>query len=80
MSFCHQTTRRIHLKLPSKGTKEGESRATFIVSKDDLERIKALAWANRKTIKEVLGDALNTYFQSKTPKINKALKAYRAAL
>ncbi len=44
-----------------KGLKEGETRATFIVQEDALEKIKAIAYWDRKNIKDVLQTALELY-------------------
>jgi hypothetical protein len=44
-----------------KGLKEGETRATFIVQEDALEKIKAIAYWDRKNIKDVLQTALEMY-------------------
>jgi len=45
------------------GTKPGETRATFIINEDTLENLKALAWYERKSIKQVLNEALEEYFK-----------------
>ncbi len=45
------------------GTKPGETRATFIINEDTLEDLKALAWYERKTIKQVLNEALEGHFK-----------------
>ncbi len=47
------------------GTKPGETRATFIINEDTLEDLKALAWYERKTIKQVLNEALEGHFKKK---------------
>jgi hypothetical protein len=44
-----------------KGLKEGETRATFIVQEGALEKIKAIAYWDRKNIKDVLQTALELY-------------------
>ncbi len=46
------------------GTKPGETRATFIINEDTLEDLKALAWYERKTIKQVLNEALQGYIKN----------------
>jgi len=46
------------------GTKPNETRATFIVNEDTLEDLKALAWYERKTIKQVLNEALQGYIKN----------------
>lgn len=52
-------------KTSEQGTKENETRATFIVAKDQLEKIKAVAFWERTSIKDVLGAALDKYLDSK---------------
>jgi len=52
-------------KTSELGTKEHEIRATFIVAKDQLEKLKALAFWERTSIKDVLGAALEKYLQGK---------------
>jgi len=46
------------------GTKPNETRATFIINEDTLEDLKALAWYERKTIKQVLNEALQGYIKN----------------
>ncbi len=46
------------------GTKPNETRATFIINEDILEDLKALAWYERKTIKQVLNEALQGYIKN----------------
>jgi hypothetical protein len=41
--------------------------ATFILRKHHLEEIKALAYWERKTIKEVMDEALSSYLKGKRP-------------
>lgn len=41
-----------------KGTKPGETRATFIVKEEDLDKLKAIAYWERLLIKDVVEDAL----------------------
>lgn len=43
------------------GTKEGERRATFIVQDEHLDKIKGVAYWDRKDIKEVVSDAFAQY-------------------
>ena len=47
------------------GLKDGWIRATFILRKDYLEKLKALAYWKRKKIKEVIDDALGLYLKGK---------------
>lgn len=45
-------------KSSQEGTKENETRATFIVNEELLEKLKAVAYWERKLIKEVINIAL----------------------
>ena len=47
------------------GLPDGWTRATFIVDKELNEKIKALAYWNRLTIKEVVNDALTQFVMNK---------------
>ncbi len=47
------------------GTKSGETRATFIMSEDQLEKVKAIAYWERTTIKEVISDAIENLLVKK---------------
>ena len=52
-------------KTSQQGLKEGWTRATFILRKDHLEKIKSLSYWERKKIKEVVDDALKLYLKGK---------------
>ena len=45
-------------KTSQEGTKENETRATFIVKEDLLDKLKAIAYWDRTLIKEVVDKAL----------------------
>lgn len=45
-------------KSSPEGTKDKETRATFIVKEDLLEKLKAIAYWERKLIKEIIGNTL----------------------
>ena len=45
-------------KSSQEGTKEKETRATFIVNEELLDKLKAIAYWDRKLIKEVVDTAL----------------------
>lgn len=45
-------------KSSQEGTKENETRATFIVNEELLEKLKAIAYWDRLLIKEVVATAL----------------------
>lgn len=52
-------------KESQRGTKENETRATFIVNEETLEKLKAIAYWDRISIKEVVSkaflDAISKY-------------------
>ena len=52
-------------KSSQEGLKDGWTRATFILRKEHLEKIKAVAYWKRKNIKEVVDEALQTYLRGK---------------
>ena len=47
------------------GLKKGWVRATIIVQEDSLSKLKALAYWNRKGIKDVVDEAFSAYLQGK---------------
>lgn len=51
-------------KSSQEGTKENETRATFIVDEEILDKIKAIAYWDRKQIKDVINLALSSYIKS----------------
>jgi hypothetical protein len=48
-------------KSSQQGTKEKETRATFIVNEELLDKLKAIAYWDRSLIKEVINTALQDY-------------------
>jgi hypothetical protein len=60
-------------KSSQEGTKENETRATFIVNEDLLEKLKAIAYWDRVLIKEVINTALDEAV-AKYEKKNGAIK------
>ena len=46
-----------------RGLKTGETRATFIVKEDALEKIKAIAYWDRQNIKDIVQTAIEAYIQ-----------------
>ena len=56
---------RIITKSSQEGTKEGYTRATFIVREDHLEKIKAQAYWERKEIKQVVEEILGKHLEGK---------------
>jgi hypothetical protein len=56
------------IKTTQQGLQDGWTRATFILRRHHLEELKALAYWERKTIKEVIDEALGSYLMKKTRK------------
>lgn len=61
------------------GTEEKiEKRATFIVEFDQLEKLKAVAYWERKTSKTILKECLDDFFQKKGTKyMSEVISKYR---
>lgn len=60
------------------GTKPDETRATFIVNEEQLDCIKAMAYWERISIKDVLSQAIDAYLKAQKQTLPKALEIYRA--
>jgi predicted nucleic acid-binding protein len=60
-------------KTSQEGTKESETRATFIVNEEQLEKLKSIAYWDRLLIKDVVAQALEDYL-TKYEKKNGAIK------
>jgi hypothetical protein len=56
-------------KTSQKGLQDGWTRATLILRKDYLEKLKALAYWERKKIKEVTDEALRLYLKGKKMRV-----------
>jgi hypothetical protein len=52
-------------KSSQKGLKAGWTRGTFILRKDHLDKIKSLAYWERKQVKEVMDEVLEDYLSGK---------------
>ncbi len=48
-----------------KGLQEGWTRATFVLRKDYLKKLKAVSYWERKKMKEVVEEALGAYLNGK---------------
>ena len=48
-----------------KGLQEGWTRATFVLRKDYLSKLKAVSYWDRKKMKEVIDEALGAYLKGK---------------
>jgi len=53
-----KTQNKIITKSSQEGTKENETRATFIINEELLEKLKAIAYWDRVLIKEVINTSL----------------------
>lgn len=53
--------RKESVNSSQQGLQEGWTRATFIVRKGHLEKLRALAYWDRKQFKEVIDEALISY-------------------
>ena len=51
-----------------KGLQDGWTRATFVLRKDYLGKLKAVSYWDRKKIKEVIDEALGAYLKGKKVK------------
>lgn len=72
-----KTNNRVITKSSQRGTKEGETRATFIVKEEYLEKFKALAYLNRKSLKKIINTAMLQYLEAQGEEsIEKAMKAF----
>jgi len=58
-----QTSQREITKSSQEGTKENETRATFIINEGLLDKLKAVAYWERSLIKDVLAEALGAYLE-----------------
>lgn len=71
IDFCDK------LKDSQIDTKSSETRATFIMSQDQLEKIKAIAYLKRTTIKQVLAEAIEDLLTKKKFVLDEALRLYK---
>ncbi len=60
--------RLVTIKTSQKGLKNGWTRATFILRIAYLKKLKALAYWERKKVKEVVDEALGFYLKGKRMK------------
>jgi len=51
-----------------RGIRKGYIRYSFLIRKDQLEKIRTLAYWQRRKIKKVMEEALNSYLEGKTIK------------
>ena len=60
--------RIINANSLEKGLQEGWTRATFVLRKDYLSKLKAVSYWERKKMKEVIDEALGFYLRGKRVK------------
>ena len=74
-----KTSTRVITKSSQAGTKEGYTRATFIIREEYLEKIKAQAYWERKEIKQVIEEILEKHLEGKKIKSipDSGQKAYK---
>jgi len=60
-----------------KGLQDGWTRATFVLRKDYLSKLKAVSYWDRKKIKEVIDEALGSYLKGRKIKPISARKDLR---
>jgi hypothetical protein len=63
-----RSTQRVITKSSQEGLREGWTRATFIVREEHLEKLKALAYWERKQLKELVDEVLSSYLKHKKVK------------
>lgn len=56
------------LKTSQKGLCAGWTRATFIIKEDHCQKLKAMAYWDRRTVKELVDEALRGYLKHKKVK------------
>lgn len=56
-------------KTTNGGLRKGWTRATFILREEYVEKLKAIAYWERTTIKEIMDNALSTYFENQKKQI-----------
>lgn len=67
-------------KTTQEGTYEGDTRATFILSEAKLEKLKALAYWERITQKDLIDQAIDMLLKSKDPELlEKAITEFNKA-
>jgi hypothetical protein len=60
-----EAPKMVPVKTTQRGLQNGWTRATFILRKDYLEKLKELTYWERKTIKGVIDEALGSYLGGK---------------
>jgi hypothetical protein len=61
------TQTKVITKSSQEGTKENETRATFIVNEELLDKLKAIAYWDRVMFKDAINTALQEYVDKRKP-------------
>ena len=56
---------RVKANSLEKGLQDGWTRATFVLRKDYLNKLKAVSYWDRKKMKEVIDEALGAYLRGR---------------
>ena len=67
-----KTIKREITKSSQEGLREGWTRATFIMKEATVEKIKDVAYWDRKQVKEVINEAIEFYLKDKKVKARRA--------
>jgi hypothetical protein len=65
LDFRKRNSKMVSIKTTQRGLHDGWTRATFILRERHLEELKALAYWERKPIKEVMDEALGEFLKGK---------------
>lgn len=82
MANMPQKPEKADANVPSskKGLPEGWSRSSYIANDEQSEKVKAIAWYGRSSVKEVIYNALEMYLSSlDQDEVNEAIERYAAA-
>jgi len=63
-----QTQNNVPQKTSRRGLREGWTRVTFILREEHVEKLKAISYWDRVTIKEIIDEALSNYLGDKATK------------
>ena len=61
-------TKLATISTSQQGLLEGWTRATFIIKQQHCEKLKALSYWDRRTVKELIEEALTSYLKNKKVK------------
>lgn len=64
-SAKHKTSTKRSVESASAGLPDGYTRATFIIKQDHVDRLKALAYVNKTSIKDLVDQAMTKFLKDK---------------